>query len=146
VVDLATIKPNDRIIEITNPGTGENLGVRVTVMSYDDDRLKKTRRQLTDKRFADDQKRKPLRSEQVEENGNILLFSAMTGWEWYNPTGDEGDADYDADATPEFAGDPNPAFNRRNVFTVFDALPWFRAQVDTAVADEEAFFINSKSV
>ena len=131
MVDLSTIKPNDRTIEITNPGTGENLGVRVTVMSYDDDRLKRIRRQLTDKRFADDQKRKPLKSEQVEENGNMLLFSAMTGWEWYD------------DAT--FSGDV-PDFNRKNVFAVFDALPWFRAQVDTAVADEEAFFINSKSV
>lgn len=131
MVDLASIEPNDRTIEITHPGTGENIGVRVTVMSANDVRMQKTRRQLTDKRLSDHQKNKALTSEQAEENGNRLIFAAMTGWEWYD------DASFNGEI---------PAFNRLNVFAVFSKLPWFREQLDTAIADDEAFFTESKSL
>jgi hypothetical protein len=130
MVDLATIKPADRKIEIVHPGTKEPIGVRVSLMSYDDERLKKVRRQITDRRLADQQKNKPLKSDEAEENGNKLLFAAMTGWEWYDGATFKGEM---------------PDFTPRNVSEVFSELPWFRAQVDTAVADEESFFDNSGS-
>ena len=143
MVDLSKIKASERTVEILHPGTGEKLGVRVPLVSIDDDRMKAVKRSITDRRLHLEQRGKHFKAEEIEENRNNLLFKAMTGWEWYNPTGNEGDEGYDADAMPDFGGEV-PEFNRRNVVAVFEAMSWFRDQLDEAIGDEKAFFDNSK--
>lgn len=144
MVDLATIVTDDRTIEITHPGDGSRIGVRVTIVSIDDDRMTKVKRRITDRRLALEVRGKHWKSEEIEENKNDLLFTAMTGWEWYNPTGGTDDSEFDESAHASFNGDENPEFNRKTVNEVFTKLPWFADQVNEAVGDTKSFFSHSK--
>lgn len=144
MAELSTIAPTERKIEILHPGTGERLGVRVGVMHIDDERLTKMKRKITDRRLYLEARGKTFKAEEIEENKNELLFAAMTGWDWYNPTGAEGDDGFDADAAPEFEGERDPDFNRKTVNAVLTKLPWFSDQVNEAIGDTKAFFTTSK--
>lgn len=141
-MDIANIKPIERTVEISNPGTGAPLGIRVRVMSIEDERLKKLKRNITDERFKLDSKGKSLKTEDVERNANMLLFTASLGWDWYNPTGKEGDDGYDADAMPSFKGEA-PDFTQRNFMDVVQALPWFGDQLREEIDETKSFFVNS---
>ena len=127
-MDISNIKSSERIIEILHPKTGEELGISVTVMSYDDDRMKKIRRKILDRRLHLEARGKHFKSEELNENANDLCFNAMTGWEW------RGDA--------VFHG-KKPEFTRASVTAVFEELSWFRDQIDNAIGDEKAFFATS---
>lgn len=141
-MDIRKIKPIERTIEIKKPD-GTPMGIRVRVMSVEDERLKKLKRTFTDERFKLESKGKSLKTEDVERNGNILLFTASLGWEWYNPTGKEGDHGYDADAMPMF-GDTVPEYNQRNFIEMLDELSWFGDQLREEIDDTKSFFDNSK--
>lgn len=138
-MDIGNIKPTERTVEIKHPGTGQPLGVRVTVMSINDDRLSRQKRAFRDEANRLASKGKYMKADQEEENSNMLLFAATTGWTWYNPTGEEGDAGYDADAMPQFNGG-QPEYNQRNFFEVVRNLPWFGAQLIAEIDDEKGFF------
>ncbi len=127
-MDLSKLKPIERIVEILHPQTEEPIGVRVTVMSLNDERLKKVRRKFLDSRLQLEARGKHLKAETVEENRDELAFSAMIDWEWYLPE-------------VNFEG-TKPSFNKSNVFKVFAQLPWFRLQIEQAFEDEKAFFSN----
>ena len=141
-MDIKTIKPMERTLEIKYPN-GTPMGIRVRVMSVEDERLKKLKRQFTDERFKLESKGKSLKTEDVERNGNILLFTASLGWEWYNPTGKESDHGYDPDAMPVF-GDAVPEYNQRNFIEMLDELSWFGEQLREEIDDTKSFFGNSK--
>lgn len=142
MANIADIKPVERTVEINNPATGAPLGIRVRIMSIEDDRLKRIKREITDERFKLESKNKSLKSEDVERNGNRLLFAATLGWEWYNPTGKEGIDGFDADAMPEFNGEV-PEYNQRNFMAVIKELPWFADQLREEIDETKAFFVNS---
>lgn len=144
-MDIANIKPIERTMEIVNPGTGAPLGVRVSIMSIDDDRLKRIKREITDERLKLDQKGKAPKSDDIERNGERLLFAATTGWEWYNPTGKEGGKDYDKDAMPSFNGEV-PDYNPKNFYDIIRSLPWFADQIRDEIDETKAFFDNSKTI
>lgn len=132
-VDIAGIKASERIVDIVHPVSGEKLGITISLMSYDDPRMKSVRRRITNRRLQLDARGKHFKAEELEENNHELCFSAMTGWSWdKSPEGDE----------VTFNG-KKPDFNKVNVFAVFEELPWFREQVDQAIADEKAFFTAS---
>jgi hypothetical protein len=138
-MDLATLKPTTRTIEIKHPVTGHPLGVRVTVVSMDDDRLTKIKREIMDRRLYLEQRGKTFKAEDVEANTHRLLFTATLGWEWYNPTNSEDD-----DGMPTFNGEV-PEFNERNFKAVIKTLPWFRDQINEELGETKAFFDNSPS-
>ena len=145
MADLTAIKSMDRTIEILHPSPSAHaIGVRVTILSIEDERMEKIRRSITNNRLALEARGKHFKAEDIEENNRELLFAAMTDWEWYNPTGDEKADNYDADAMPTFQGGV-PDFNKKNVMAVLKSLPWFHGQVNEAVGDAKAFFDNSKS-
>ena len=144
MAEITDIKTSDRKIEILHPGTGEKIGVRVGVVHIDDERMSKIKRRITDRRLHLEARGKVFKAEEIEENRTDLLFGAMTGWEWYNPTGDEGDEGYDASAAPSFEGSQQPDFTRKNVTAILTKLPWFGDQINEAVGDTKAFFANSK--
>lgn len=130
-MDISVIKSSERIIEILHPASKEPLGIRVTLMSLDDERMKKIKRSILDRRLHLEARAKHFKAEEIEDNRNALIFSAMTGWEFYGE-----------DAT--FKGE-KPVFNRKNVYAVFDELEWFRDQLDEEIGDTKAFFDNSKA-
>jgi len=128
-MDLKDIKPSGRDIVITHPGTEEPLNITVSVLSISDPAMKKIKRKIQDERLTLERKGKNFKSDEIEENRNILTLSAMTGWKWGK------DAKFNGEV---------PEFNRKNVLSVFEELPWFRDQVEEAVSDESAFFTTSK--
>lgn len=140
MTDIANIKPVERVVDILHPATKELLGVRVSLVSFDDERMKRVKRNITDRRLSLDAKGKNFKAEEMEDNTNSLLFSAMTGWEWYEVVDDKGRVTAEQ---PTFNGEV-PPFNRGKVIQVFTELPWFRFQIDEAIGDDQAFFVHSK--
>jgi hypothetical protein len=131
-MELSELKPSERMIEILTPGTKQELGVRVSILHIDDERLKKLKRQFQDERNRLEARGKQFKAETIEENLNELTYAAMTGWEWYSPTKDPKDL-------PKFNGSV-PEFNKKNVFEIFETLPWFRNQIGEEMGDDQAFF------
>lgn len=130
MADLAKLKPSERFIDIKHPATDANIGVRVSVMSLDDDRLKKIKRQIQDERIRLERKNKGFNAEKTEDNTNLILFSAMVDWQW-------GKDDDGEQAT--FNG-ATPSFNQSSVVQVLTELPWFADQIAEAVGETKAFF------
>lgn len=127
-MELTALKPVERIIEILHPQTEEPVGVRATVMSINDERLKKVKRKFLDSKLQLEARGKHFKAEEVEENRDTLAFNAIIDWDWYGQD-------------VKFEGS-KPSFNKANVLKVFEQLPWFRTQIEEAIGDEKAFFSN----
>lgn len=138
-MDLSTLIPSERTIEILSPGTKQPIGVRVFLLHINDEKLKKLKRSFQDERYRMESKGKNFKAENFENNANELSFAAITGWEFYNPTGTEKDEGFDKNAQATFNGEI-PAFTKKNVLDIFDKLPWFRDQIGQEMGDDEAFF------
>lgn len=138
-MDIKTLKPSERTVEIVFPGDKEPIGVRVTLMHVDDPRLKIVRRQIENEKIRLQQRGKFFKSEDEEKNLTDLIVGAMTGWEWYNPTGEVGKKGYDPDAQLKL-NDEIPQFTKKNIIEVFELLPWFRMQLAEELNDGAAFF------
>ena len=123
-MDISTLVLNDRVIEIKHPVDDSNLGIRVVLVSLDDDKTKQIRRKFINKILELEKKGKSFRADDIEENETDLLIASMVGWEWY-------DADFHGE---------KPAFNENNARKVLTELPWFKKQISEAVSDEKAFF------
>jgi hypothetical protein len=141
MTDLSQIKPTDRTIEILHPRTDEPIGIRVTLMSIDDERMIKAKRAITDKRLHLEQRAKSFKSTDLEDNKTSLLATAVIDWEWYNPTGNEDAKDFDRNAMPEWNSSV-PDFSRRNVQAILSdpGMSWFTDQINEAVGETKAFF------
>lgn len=131
MAELSTVKSAEIIYNVVHPATDEVIGVIVTLISINDERMKKIKRQIIDRRMKLEARGKHMSAEDVEENGNNLTFSAMTGWSW------EKDADGDAAL---FHG-KKPEFTRENVMQVFNELPWFKDQLDAKISETKDFFV-----
>lgn len=141
-MDLATVKPNEAILEIVHPGTGEKLGIKVGVLSIDDERLKKIKRRIQDDRINLEKRGKAFTAEQIAANQHLLLFSAMTFWTWEKPllVAAKGDEPAVYGEQPSFNGADQPTFNQQTVLTVFEQLPWFADQINEKVGETKSFF------
>lgn len=139
MADISTIVETDRTIEILHPGKQQPLGIRVTLIAVSDDRMTKIKRDIANERIRLEQRGKGFKAEDLEENKKILCRKAMLGWEWYNPTGKEGDEGFDANEQATFEGE-TPDFNERNIKRVFEKLGWFVDQVFAEMGDTESFF------
>lgn len=124
-MDLSTLKPVERTIEILNPVNGQEIGVRISLVSINDERLKKVKRRIQDEKLRLEARGKNFKSEDIEENRNVLIFNAITGWDWSGDTNFHGE---------------KPVFNLKNITDVMNELPWLREQVEEAISDEQAFF------
>jgi hypothetical protein len=124
-MDLANLKPVERIIDIVHPSTGEKIGVSVTVLSINDEKMAAAKRRIQNKKLELDRRGKTFKADDLEENEMELLTTAITGWNW------EGDVDFHGE---------KPAFNEKNVKAVLKELTWFKEQIMEAVGDEKAFF------
>ena len=126
MTDIANIKPNEHTFEINHPATDEPVGIRVSLMSPDDPRMKPIKRKVTDFNLQKQKRGKTLKAVEIEDNEISLLSGTMTGWEWYG-----GDV--------SFKGE-KPEFNPKNVALVLKELPWFKKQVNDELDDEKGFF------
>jgi|LNFM01.1.fsa_nt_gb hypothetical protein len=138
-MELTNLKPTDRTIEITSPLSGQPLGLRVRIMSLEDDRLKRIKRQFTDESLKLQAKGKAIKADEVERNAHMLMFAGTLGWEWYNPTGSEGDEGYDAAQAPTFH-DEVPEFNQKNFIGLITEVTWIGEQISEAIGDTKSFF------
>lgn len=125
-MDISTLIPVERIIEIKHPVKDENLGIRVNIISLNDEKMKQIRRKFINKRIELEKKGKSFRADDIESNEIDLLVACITGWDWYGE-----------DIT--FNGS-KPDFNEANVRNVLNTFGWFKDQVSEAVGDEKAFF------
>lgn len=137
-MDITSVKPNESILSIVHPATGKNLGIVISLLSISDPKMKKIKRQIQDRALQLQRKGKGFDSAQLDENENVLLFNAMTGWTWGTPTDDEG-KEIPGETPALFHGE-TPAFTKENVFKVFNELEWFRDQIDEKVSDTKSFF------
>ena len=144
-MDLTSLKPSSRSIEIKHPVTEEPVGIRIDIVSIDDDRLKKLKRQIIDASQKLQVKGKFFSAVELEQNANLIMFTASEGWKWYNPTGKESDEGYDADAMPSFH-DEVPAYNQKNFVALITELPWVRKQLNDEMEETKAFFEMSGSI
>lgn len=129
-MDISRVKPSEAMLDILHPGTGEQLGITVGCLSLDDEQMKKIKRKINDERIHLEKRGKTFDSAKIDENASVLLFSAMTGWEWGKDQSGE---------QVTFNGEI-PPFNKSNVLKVFDELPWFRDQVLEKVGETKSFF------
>lgn len=129
--DLANMKPTERRIDLKSPHNDQfKIGVCVTMMSLDDDRLKVLRRSFQDEANKKAQRGKFVPAEQTDENLTRLIIAAMTGWDW-------GKDDNDEDAV--FNG-TKPEFKESKIREVFNTIGWFRDQLNEELGDTKAFF------
>ena len=140
-MDLRNLQSTERAVEILSPGKKEPIGVRVHLLHIDDPKLKKIRRQIQDEKSRLESRGKYFKSDDLEQNNFALGFAAMTGWEWYNPTGGEKDKGYDAEEHANWKGDKNPPFTKKIAYEIFETLPWFLDQIGSEVSDSESFFL-----
>lgn len=131
-MDIGNLKPTERKIEIIHPGNGKLTGIWVSVVSLDDERMKKLRRAITDEANRKAQRGKTMKAEEIEENLDRLLINAMTGWGW----------DKDEDGEESTFNGIKPEFKESKIREVFATLPWFRDQLNEAVGDTKSFFAN----
>ena len=124
-MDLANIKPVERVIEILHPLTGEKIGVSVTVLSINDEKMAAVKRRIQNKRLELERRGKTFKADDLDENEFELLTTAITGWNW------DGDTDFHGE---------KPVFNEKNVKAVLKELSWFKQQIVEAISDEKAFF------
>lgn len=124
-IDLASLTPASEIlINIKHPATGEPIGVTVSIMSIDDERMKPIKRQIQDRKLKLEQRGKNFKAEEIEENGFDLAFRAMLGWDWGDNT---------------FEG-KKPEFSKAFAYVVFAKLSWFHNQIMEAISEEKSFF------
>lgn len=128
-MDISEIKGSELVHRMVHPGNGEDLGIIVTLVSLDDDRVKKIRRRVTDRRLHLEARGKSFKAEELDENMNNVVFACMTGWTW------EGEATFHG---------KKPEFNFHTVNAVFNELPWFLTQLRDRLNEETDFYKASK--
>lgn len=140
MTDIMSIAPGVRKIEIHHPGSEAMLlGIEIELKSLDDDSLTRMKREFTDEFIKLRDRNKSQKAEQIESNTTKLLTAAITGWRWYNPTGNEGDEGFDPEMQPHLDGDTNPACTPKNVVR-FLSNPHMRKQITEETEDTKAFF------
>lgn len=130
MANIANIKPDTKTFEIKHPGTGEVMGVRVTLMSTDDERYQGMRRAIQNLVMKADASGRPMKADVLEAQKDQAIFAAMIGWEWHEDANGE---------KTDFNGEI-PEFNRKKVFEVFHAIPWFRDQINEELGNDASFY------
>jgi len=79
--DIATV---EKTYEVPHPSTDENVGIRVTLMSVNDKRMKGLKRQIQNANLQRQAKRKTIKAVEVEENEIAMASGAIVSWDWYD--------------------------------------------------------------
>lgn len=141
MADLSEIKSIERTLDIAHPGTGAPIGVKVSVVAITDERMKRLKTSIEDRRLKLGAKGKTFTSEEIDENRSRIAFTAMTGWTWEpEDTYENVDGVMTLTRTKPTFHNEMPEFNQRLVFAVFSEYPWFRTQIEEEISETERFF------
>jgi hypothetical protein len=121
-MDISTIAPVGRPIEIKHPATHQPTGLVLHLLPFTDPKVKAVQRKITNARL--NRRNQKLTAEQIEANSIEIAMAAVSGWEW------KGDASFNGQKL---------AFDRDNLRTVL-SVDWIRSQVDEELGDESGFF------
>lgn len=115
-MDLSSIRPAAIEVAITHPGTGEDTGLVLKLISPKDPAAAPARRTFQDR----------LQRKGKADEADTINFTAalVTGWDW------GGESDWKGEKLP---------FTLTNVKAVV-AESWVRAQIDERIGDNAAFF------
>lgn len=125
-IDIDDISTGDVTSEILHPVTEEPVGIRVTLMSPTDSRLKGIKRQIQNENLKRQNRRKTIKASEVEENENALLAATVVSWDWY-------DAVYKGE---------KPDCTPKMIKEIFTEKPWFRQAINDLLEAEADFFTN----
>lgn len=123
MTDITSIAPNERTVEINHPGTGEPIGLRVTMRPESAPEVEAVRRKWLNEKLQRRSGR--MTAERLEELQIALITAAVTGWEWGGELTFEGE---------------KPEFSDANLRKVLKKLGWVKSQLDEELGDEAAFF------
>src|SRR4051812_40538254 len=84
--ELANIKPSERILEIIHPRTREPIGIKVPLLSIDDEAMKAVKKKIQNKSSILARRGKSFDADEIEANHNLICFTAMSGWDWTGVT------------------------------------------------------------
>jgi ubiquitin len=113
-------------VAIKHPATGAELGITITIASYESERVKRVAREMANKALLE-QKRNPKKGETVEaieERAMNIAIAAILDWQGI-----------------EMDGKPFP-FNRENARMLLEKFPFIGEQLDSAAGDRSLFFGN----
>lgn len=121
-MDLSTITPIERIVDVRHPATKKPTGLKLTVISDDDARVSAAKRRLFDAIREKGEKLTP--EEEAAFNVSIQL-THVVGWEW------SGDANFKGS---------KPAFSVEALREVADSTPIVRNAIVAAIRDDAGFY------
>jgi hypothetical protein len=124
-MEISTIRTGEVMLDILHPVTDEPLGITVPLRPLDDPIMRRLSRKLNDEKITLGKKGKVFDAKKMEENFRLIVFTAMSGWDW------KGDATFHGE---------KPAFNETMVYKVFDELPWFQSQLEDKLGEIRSFF------
>lgn len=122
-MDIANIRAKTRPIEITHPGNGQLLGIRVHLRPMSHDAVQAEIRQQRDDAIA---AKGQITDQARAKNTTKLLGAAIESWEWYGE-----DAVYKGQK-PE---DKVEAYRE-----VLSELEWMRKQLDVELGNAREFY------
>lgn len=123
-MDISTIIPDDREIEIKHPSTGEGVGFFVSLRPMHSDEIKKAERAIANRALKLRARGKTFTADEIEENVTSLMCIAVSGWRFEGDTTFEGEQ---PKCTPE---------NIRRIVS----REWIREQIDQELGDVASFF------
>lgn len=113
-------------VDIYNPATNEDLGIKIRVLGKDSDEFQKVSRAQSKKRMAKISKggfrnQSSIPVEEIEQDGIELLAACTRGWSGVVIEGKE------------------IPYNQPAAVDLYTRFPWIREQVDTAIGDRANF-------
>ncbi len=106
-------------VAITHPGTGEPLGITVTVAGPDSDRQRKARAVITNDRI--EKRIRKATADRLDEEALTMTCAAIIGWDGVIVDGKAVE------------------FNPCNASILLKRFPFIRDQIDAAVGDRSVF-------
>lgn len=131
-MDIASIKPTTRVVEIIDPRTKGNFGIKVEIKSLEDDALKTVRRSIQNQTLANESKNKAIKADELDANLVRIMVGSIQKWTWYQPEGSE--------SHPSFQNEEHPECTAKVIKELCDAVPWFKDQISEALSDTDSFF------
>lgn len=120
-MDIGEIKPIEQVIDVLHPKTGQETGLKLTICSAEDERVKSVQREQLDKRMKGGKRRTV---SQMESDNLDLLASSVVDLEW------TGDANLHGE---------KPKHSKQVVKELL-SQDWLRRQVDDAAGKTEDFY------
>lgn len=130
-MDLSEIKPSAHVLDILHPGTGEETGLKIELVSMDDERVKKVQRKWQNAALQRTKRNKKITAEEVEARSNEILAAAMVGIVYGK----------DANGKEATWKGEQPKLTAKLKDEML-SVEWLRRQIDEALGDSEAFFAN----